>query len=107
MALLQDHFARHTLLTLTAGGLILGTVAHVQAADEGGFGGLLHPTQHRSVSRPLHPPCSLPSVLADMTATAGMRGGHRFAVTGQRRCTRRPDLRCATQPFPRLRRCAP
>jgi len=41
MALLQSRFASCPLLSLSAGGLIVGTVAHVQAADEGGLGGLL------------------------------------------------------------------
>jgi hypothetical protein len=65
MALLQNHFARCTLLSLAAGGVILGTVAHVQAADEGGLGGLLqqlfspHPAP---VSQPTPAPAAQPPV---------------------------------------------
>ncbi|MGH1587697.1 hypothetical protein ACRBEV_04240 [Methylobacterium phyllosphaerae] len=61
MPLLQDRFSRWALLSLAAGGLILGSVAHVQAADEGGLGGLLqqlfspHPA-------PLSQPAPAPAV---------------------------------------------
>ena len=65
MPLLPDRLARCTRLTLIAGGLILGTVAQVQAADEGGLGGLLqqlfapHPAP---VSQPVPTPAVQPSV---------------------------------------------
>ncbi len=69
MALLQNRVVRCTLLSLTVGGLILGTVAHVQAADEGGLGGLLqqlfspHPA-------PVTQPTPAPTVQAPVNGRA-------------------------------------
>src|ERR687886_413358 len=68
MPLLQDRFTRYALSSLAAGGLILGTVADVQAADEGGLGGLL-----QQLFSPHPAPVSQPTPAPAVQPPAGPR----------------------------------
>lgn len=59
MPLLQGRFVRQGLLILTASGLIFGATAHVQAADEGGLGGILQQLFSPRPAPPSQPPPTL------------------------------------------------
>jgi hypothetical protein len=96
MALMQDRFARCILLNLAAAGLILGTVAHVQAADEGGLGGLL-----QQLFSPHPAPVSQPTPTPAVQATVGGReyGSYRrHAWWPSARRYRREEMQARARP---------
>lgn len=88
MVLLQDRFVRHTLPGLTAAGLILGTAAHVQAADEGGLGGLL-----QQLFSPRSAPVSQPTPAPAVQAPVGDRAYDSYRRHAWRQSARRHQLR--------------
>ncbi|WP_132255327.1 hypothetical protein [Methylobacterium segetis] len=107
MLLNQASLVRRGLLALTSTCLVLGTVVHVQAADEGGLGGLFQQLfSPQPASQPVPAPAAQPPAY-DGDAAAGFGYGRReWRQSARRRQLKdarahvRPKVRYAALPKP-------
>jgi hypothetical protein len=106
MLLIQTSLARRALLVLTSGCLVFGTAAHVQAADEGGLGGLF---QQLFSPQPAPAPQPTPAPAVQVPAYGAGSGyaGESYARRLWRQSARRHQLRGAhAQVRPKVRYAA-
>ncbi|MGH1569390.1 hypothetical protein ACRAWG_00425 [Methylobacterium sp. P31] len=91
--------ARRVLITLSAGGLVLGSAVHVQAADEGGLGGLfqqLFSPQPAPAPQPVPAPVAPPSSYGQARSNYGSgRYGYGHGRREWRQSARRRQLQDA------------
>ena len=92
MLLIQTSLARRALLALTSGCLVFGTAAHVQAADEGGLGGLFQQL-FSPQSTPTPQPAPAPAVQVPAYGAGSVYAGEGYARRLWRQSARRHQLR--------------